>query len=71
MLRNEKYIGDTLLQKTYTEDVLTKKRVVNDGTVPQYYIEKDHAAIVSREAFYEARAELERRRILRICRKIS
>ena len=71
ILQNEKYIGDALLQKTYTEDVLTKKRVVNDGTIPQYYIEKDHAAIVSREAFYEARAELERRKILRICRKIS
>ena len=64
ILQNEKYIGDALLQKTYTEDVLTKKRVVNDGTVPQYYVEKDHPAIVSKEAFYEARAELERRRVL-------
>lgn len=27
ILRNEKYIGDALLQKTYTVDVLTKKRV--------------------------------------------
>lgn len=26
ILRNEKYIGDALLQKTYTVDVLTKKR---------------------------------------------
>jgi hypothetical protein len=36
MLHNEKYIGDALLQKTYTKDVLTKQRVKNNGHVPQY-----------------------------------
>lgn len=40
ILRNEKYIGDALLQKTYTVDFLTKKRVKNNGIVPQYYVEK-------------------------------
>ena len=35
ILRNEKYIGDALLQKTYTTDFLTKKRIKNNGTVPQ------------------------------------
>ena len=34
ILRNEKYIGDALLQKTYTVDFLTKKRVKNNGLVP-------------------------------------
>ena len=33
ILKNEKYIGDALLQKTYTVDVLTKKRVQNNGIV--------------------------------------
>ncbi|OIJ17334.1 hypothetical protein BKP37_02175 [Anaerobacillus alkalilacustris] len=31
MLKNEKYKGDALLQKTYTVDYLTKKRVANTG----------------------------------------
>jgi site-specific DNA recombinase len=44
ILRNEKYIGDALLQKTYTVDVLTKKRVKNNGIVPQYYVENSHEA---------------------------
>ncbi len=46
MLTNEKYMGDALLQKTYTVDFLTKKKVVNKGIVPQYYIEDDHEAII-------------------------
>lgn len=43
ILRNEKYIGDALLQKTYTVDFLSKKRVPNNGIVPQYYVENSHA----------------------------
>ena len=39
ILRNEKYIGDALLQKTYTTDFLNKTRVKNNGLVPQYYVE--------------------------------
>ncbi len=42
ILRNEKYIGDALLQKTYTVDFLSKKRVANNGIVPQYYVENSH-----------------------------
>jgi hypothetical protein len=44
-LRNEKYIGDALLQKTYTVDFLSKKRVPNNGIVPQYYVENSHEQI--------------------------
>ena len=39
ILRNEKYIGDALLQKTYTTDFLNKTRVKNNVLVPQYYVE--------------------------------
>jgi DNA invertase Pin-like site-specific DNA recombinase len=46
ILRNEKYIGDALLQKTYTVDFLTKKRVKNNGIVPQYYVEGSHEPII-------------------------
>ena len=38
ILKNEKYKGCALLQKTFTPDFLTKKAVANDGTVPQYYV---------------------------------
>ena len=38
ILRNEKYIGDALLQKTITTDFIEKTRIKNDGSVPQYYV---------------------------------
>ena len=47
ILRNEKYIGDALLQKTYTTDFLNKTRVKNNGLVPQYYVEGNHEATVA------------------------
>ena len=53
ILRNEKYIGDALLQKTYTVDVLTKKRVQNNGIVPQYYVENDHEPIIPRDLYMQ------------------
>ena len=62
ILRNEKYIGDALLQKTYTTDFLTKKRVKNNGLVPQYYVENSHEAIIPREIFMQAQEEMIRRR---------
>ena len=64
ILRNEKYIGDALLQKTYTTDFLTKKRVKNHGIVPQYYVENSHEAIIPREFFMQVQEELIRRRIV-------
>ena len=64
ILRNEKYIGDALLQKTYTTDFLTKKRIKNDGIVPQYYVENNHDAIIPREIFMQVQEELVGRRIV-------
>ena len=46
ILRNEKYKGDALLQKTYTVDFLTKKKKANEGEIPQYYVENNHEAII-------------------------
>jgi len=42
MLYNEKYKGDAILQKSYTVDFLTKKRVKNEGQVQKYHIEDNH-----------------------------
>lgn len=61
ILKNEKYIGDALLQKTYTVDFLSKKRVTNDGIVPQYYVTDCHDPIISREVFQQVQDELTRR----------
>ena len=61
ILRNEKYIGDALLQKTYTVDVLTKKRVQNNGIVPQYYVENDHEPIIPRDLYMQVQEEMLRR----------
>jgi site-specific DNA recombinase len=57
ILTNEKYIGDALLQKTYTVDFLTKKKVMNRGSVSQYYIEEDHEAIIPKELFRRVQEE--------------
>ena len=66
ILRNEKYIGDALLQKTYTTDFLTKKRIKNNGTVPQYYVEGDHEAIIPKDIFLLVQEELARRRAVHL-----
>jgi len=62
MLGNEKYKGDALLQKTYTVDFLTKKRVENNGEVPMYYVEESHPAIIDKEMWEAVQLEMERRR---------
>lgn len=61
MLRNEKYMGDALLQKTYTTDFLTKKKVVNNGIAPQYYVENSHEAIIPKDVFMRVQEEMDRR----------
>lgn len=62
ILTNEKYKGDALLQKYYTEDFLTKKRKKNNGEIPQYYVEGHHPAIISPETFELVQAEMRRRK---------
>lgn len=61
ILSNEKYKGDALLQKSYTVDYLTKKTKVNEGEIPQYYVEGDHEAIIPPETFDMVQREMENR----------
>ena len=61
MLSNEKYIGDALLQKTYMVYFLTKKRVQNNGIVPQYYVENSHEPIITRDLYMQVQEEMARR----------
>ncbi len=51
MLTNPQYMDDAILQRTYTVDFLTKKVKINEGEVPQYYVENGHPAIVSKKAW--------------------
>lgn len=48
ILNNEKYRGDVLLQKTYVDELFTKKRRPNKGEYPQYLIENHHKAIIEK-----------------------
>jgi len=61
ILTNEKYIGDALLQKTYTVNTLEKKRVANNGIAPKYYVEGSHEAIIDKDVFLRVQAEIARR----------
>lgn len=61
ILTNEKYIGDALLQKTYTVDILEKKREANKGQVPKYYVEDNHESIIPKDIFLKVQEEITRR----------
>jgi len=65
ILRNEKYIGDALLQKTYTTDFLNNTRVKNSGIVPQYYVEGNHEDIISKDIFLRVQEEFVRRLVVK------
>lgn len=62
ILNNEKYMGDLLLQKSYTVDFLTKKRRKNKGNLPQYYVKNNHEGIVPRDVFYYIQGLMSSRR---------
>lgn len=55
MVRNERYIGDVLIQKTYTKDYLTHKTKRNKGEVTQYLVKNHHPAIIDRGLFEEVK----------------
>ena len=58
ILRNEKYCGDLLMQKTYTVDCLTHKIKKNEGELEQYFISDHHPAIIDRETWDKAQVRL-------------
>lgn len=65
MLRNEKYMGDALLQKTYIADLFTRQTKKNTGELPQYYVENSHPAIIDRLTFQRVQEEMARRSSLK------
>lgn len=65
ILRNEKYCGSAILQKTFVEDFLTHNTKVNNGEVPKYYVKDSHPAIIPKEEWDMVQIELQRREKLR------
>ena len=58
MIKNEKYTGDVIFQKTYSDDTFTRRR--NNGERDQYYVADHHEAIISHEDYDAANAILDR-----------
>ncbi len=48
---NEKYTGNVLLQKTFVEDLFSRKQIKNRGELEKFLIHEHHPAIISRELF--------------------
>ncbi|GHU80658.1 hypothetical protein FACS1894191_6420 [Clostridia bacterium] len=61
ILRNEKYAGNLLLQKTFRVDHISKRNRVNRGELPMYHIENSHEAIIPPVMFTMAQEELRKR----------
>ena len=65
ILENEKYMGDAILQKTFTLDLFSRQQVKNEGQLPKYYVENAHPAIIDRATFQMVQEEMARRSSLR------
>lgn len=61
ILSHPAYTGNLLLQRYYSENHITKKKLVNNGELPKYYAEDTHDAIISKETFDAVQAERTRR----------
>lgn len=65
ILRDEKYAGDALLQKTYTVDPISGNRKKNEGELSQYLVKNCHPAIIPRKIFMLVQEEMARRTAVR------
>lgn len=62
ILSNEKYIGDSVYQKTFTTNTLPYKKLQNSGQLNKYYIQNTHEAIISRDIFEKTQILIESRK---------
>ena len=60
ILRNITYTGNTLLQKTFIQDPISKKKVMNTGQLPQYFVKDTHEAIIDMDTFEQVQEQLAR-----------
>lgn len=61
ILKNEKYAGDLLLQKSYKSELGKKKRI-NNGILPQYLVRENHEAIIEKDVFERVQIEFASRK---------
>lgn len=61
ILRNYAYTGNLLLQRTYSENHITKRKCKNCGEYPQYLATDTHEAIIPNEMFQRVQEEVARR----------
>lgn len=61
ILKNEKYTGDMLLQKSFRENHLTKRKMDNTGQLPMYWVEGSHEPIIDKATFDAVQDEIQRR----------
>lgn len=61
VLKNYSYTGNLLLQQTYAENHITKKRLPNEGQLPQYHVEDAHEPIIDLETFMQVQEEIKAR----------
>lgn len=63
MLKNEKYAGNAILQKTYISDDIAKKCIRNKNDLAMHLIENSHPAIIERDKFDRVQTLMEQRRV--------
>lgn len=56
ILTNEKYTGNSILQKTYRQDSVNKKKILNSGQLDKFYVENTHPRIIDDDSFYKVKA---------------
>ncbi len=61
ILSNYTYTGNLLLQKTFRENHITKRKMLNNGELPKYLAEESHEAIIDVETFQAVQEEKSRR----------
>ena len=61
ILSNYSYTGNLILQKTFREDHMSKRTLINEGQLPKYHAENSHEAIIDLDTFMAVQAEMERR----------
>lgn len=61
MLRQEKYTGTAILQKTFYPDFITKKRCTNKGQLARYVVDDAYPQIISQELFDAVQTEIAER----------
>ena len=71
ILTNERYMGDAIINKTYTVDCISKKKKRNNGERAKYYVENNHPAIIDRATFGKVQEEIARRSGLRKVKQVG